>query len=339
MENRGPIDSRGPMAKRGPMDNRGPRGNDSRLGPGQDFPRDQPPHFKRGPKNQGRGDGILGSPPHGGAEMWPHGPPPGLGVLGPAPGMLGQPLDENRDLGADEDSHHVSHQHRGYRGGMSRGGMRRGHDSHQSEERNGDNRPRGPSFPRGFNPNGRGSQGPDDDRPPWQPGGEPTDSRFRRQDGPDRRTFDRPPWDGPPEDMGQPNHRGREFAPHDPRSGPPFGRGPPNDMSVRGPEAERRLSDDGSRQQDSKPKPLMSLMSINPIVPPHNRTLDIDDSDMPPFHRKFPNDGEQDRDWDRPPQQKHMFPPPVQAEERLDNREGRSFPEDQVGWRGRGAMR
>lgn len=359
-----------------PMDNRGPRGNDPRFGPGQDFQRG--PHFKRGPKNQGR-DGILGSPPHGKPDMWSRPPPAGLGLLGPAPpplpgppdsrhgGILGQhpapeqnaehdmrrpgDIDEERDPRDPHDSrgHPNDLSSRGFRRGMGRGGgPRRGNEPNrqqdQGEERNGDNRPRGPPFQRGFNPNGRGAPQGDDNRRPWQPGGEPSDPRFRRHDGPpDRRPFERPQWDEPMDDlprddMGQPNHH-REFAPHDPRAGPYYGRGgPPNDIDPRGPDQpERRSSDDSQRSQDGKPRPLMSLMSINTIVPPRNH--EREEPDRPPLHRKRSGEGEHEREWECPPQQKHRFPPPGPPEERHDIREGRPFPEDQIGWRGRGGMR
>lgn len=326
------------------MDNRGQESGPGPRGPQNQAPREPQNQATRALQNQvliEKKDGILGSPPHIKPGMWPPGPPPsGLGLLGPVPdarpGILGpQPVKEpnreqelNRpgerenDVREPMDSHAIHPNDlssRGFRPGGRGTGQRRGNEPNRPQDHF-EERGRGFSFQRGFPP-GRGKpQGPDDNRRPWQPSNEPSDPRFRRQDDfgpPDRRTLDRPQWDGHKEDQqhprddmdfrGPPNHHGNL------RAGPPFGRGPG------GPDGpERRGSDDG------KPRPLMSLMSINPIVPQHNRNHELDDP------RKRPEEPE----WDVGPQQKMRFQPqPGPPEERRDSRD------ESIGWRGRGGMR
>lgn len=307
--------------------------------------------WSRGPPS---GLGLLGPVP-----QLSGGPDSRRGILGPQPGKeqirehdLKRPEERENDEGREPFDIHLIHpkdlSSRGFRQGIGRGGGQgRGNDPNrrpdQFEERNGDNRLRGLPFQRGFkvNTTGRGGpQGPTDNRRQWPPSTEPTDPRFRRQDDfshPDRRAFDRPQWDAPKDDQthpreegdfrGPPNHHGREFVPRDPRAGSYFGRAPLND----GPDAsERHTSDDSQRPQDGKPPPLMSLMSINPILTPHNRNHELDEPERPILQRKRPGEGEHDREWDNVgPQQKLKFPHPGPPEERRD----------QIGWRGRGGMR
>lgn len=267
-----------------------------------------------------------------------------------------------------------SHPHdlssRGFRRGIGKGilGTRPGNDPQRphpqdmNDERNGENRGRGRGpFQRGGRGGPREAQGPDDNRRPWPPNSGPVDPRFRRpeeHDQPDRRPFDRQqPWDEPPENepvhphdfRGPPhmdaNHGDFGPPPRDPRAGPHYGRGPPQDIDTRGPPEppERRSSDDSQRPPENKPRPLMSLMSINPIIPPPGRTIEHDDPDRPPNQRKRSEEGEIDREreWDNMgPPQKMRFPhgPP---EDRRDSRgeRDRPFPDEPIGWRGRGGMR